>query len=271
MTPAWVRSWSPLEPGERTAPVFLVGFPRSGTTLLDTVLMGHPGVLVLEEEPILERVGAELGGMERLAGLAAAEAESLRTLYFDEVDKLLPEAPAHIVIDKLPLNLLAIPLIHRLFPDARIVFAQRHPCDVVLSCFIESFAINDAMANFLDLGDAARLYDLVLTFWQRCRDGLPLAVHDVRYESLVADLEGEARPLLDFLGLPWHDAVLDHQRTARARGTILTPSYSQVIRPLYREAIGRWQRYREQMAPALPLLAPWAAQLGYGDILAPES
>jgi hypothetical protein len=232
--------------------------------------MGHEEVAVLDEEPILQRVGDILGGFEQLPGLDVAEIARLRTLYFEELDRLLPDAGGKVAVDKLPLNLLRAPLIHRLFPDARIVFAQRHPCDVVLSCFMQSFVINDAMANFLDLGDAARLYDVVLTFWETCRDVLPLAVHTVRYEALVEDLEGDARALLDFLGLPWDAAVLDHSRTARGRGLISTPSYSQVIQPLYREASGRWTRYRAEMAPVLPVLAPWALRLGYGDILDPE-
>jgi tetratricopeptide (TPR) repeat protein len=261
---SWFDGWSPPTPGDRPSPVFLVGFPRSGTTLLDTVLMGHPDIEVLEEEPILERVGAALGGFERLPDLDEAGAEALRAVYFEELDRLLPGPDGKTVLDKLPLNILAAPLIHRLFPDARIVFAQRHPCDVVLSCFMQGFEINDAMANFLDLGDSARLYDLVLTFWERCREVLPLQVHVVRYEAMVEDLEGEARSLLDFLGLPWDPAVLDHQRTARARGTISTPSYSQVIQPIYGEASGRWRRYREQMGPVLPVLEPWAVRLGYG-------
>ena len=268
--PHWSGRWTPPAAGERPPPVFLVGFPRSGTTLLDTVLMGHPGIAVLEEEPILERVSAELGGLERLPGLEAAEIERLWALYFAELDRLVPDAGGRTLVDKLPLNILAAPLIHRLFPDARIIFAQRHPCDVVLSCFMQSFVPNDAMANFLDLGDSARLYDLVLAFWERCRDSLPLEVHIVRYEALVEDLEGEVRTLLDFLGLPWDQAMLDHRRTAEARGTISTPSYAQVIRPIYREASGRWERYRQQMAPVLPILAPWALRLGYGDLFEPE-
>lgn len=270
VSPGWFDSWSPPAPGDRPAPAFLVGFPRSGTTLLDTVLMGHPDIEVLEEEPILERVSEALGGFERLPGLARAEVDSLRAIYFEELDRLIPDSTGKTVIDKLPLNLLATPLIHRLFPEARIVFAQRHPCDVVLSCFMQSFEINDAMANFLDLTDAARLYDLALTFWERCREVLPLNVHIVRYEALVDDLETEARAVIEFLGLPWDPAVLDHRRTAKARGTILTPSYSQVIQPIYREASGRWERYRAQMAPVLPILAPWALRLGYGDPSEPE-
>ncbi|HEX8574538.1 MAG TPA: sulfotransferase [Allosphingosinicella sp.] len=270
VSPGWAAGWVPAGPAERAPPAFLVGFPRSGTTLLDTVLMGHKSIEILEEEPILERVGDKLGGFERLPGLGADEIASLRALYFEQMDRLLPEAAGSTVIDKLPLNLLAAPLIHRLFPDASIVFAQRHPCDVVLSCFMQGFELNDAMANFLDLGDSARLYDLVLGFWEKCRDSLPLKVHVVRYEALVEDVESEARSLLDFLALPWDPAVLDHQRTAQARGTISTPSYSQVIQPIYRESSGRWERYREQMAPVLPILAPWALRLGYGDILQPE-
>lgn len=268
--PHWFGSWSPATAGGRPAPVFLVGFPRSGTTLLDTLLMGHPAVAVLEEEPILERVSEALGGFERLPGLDPAEIDRLRDHYFEALERLVPGARERTIVDKLPLNILAAPLIHRLFPEAKIIFAQRHPCDVVLSCFMQSFAINDAMANFLDLGDSARLYDLVLAFWERCRDVLPLRVHIVRYEALVEDPEGEARTLLDFLGLPWDPAVLDHRSTARARGTISTPSYSQVIRPIYREASGRWERYRAQMAPVLPILAPWAQRLGYGDFFDPE-
>jgi tetratricopeptide (TPR) repeat protein len=270
VAPDWYARWTPTPPSERPSPVFLLGFPRSGTTLLDTVLMGHPEIAVLEEERILQRVEERLVHFERLPSLDAAEIERLRSHYFEELDRLVPNADRKTLIDKLPLNVLRLPLIHRLFPDARIVFAQRHPCDVVLSCFMQTFVINDAMANFLDLPDAAIFYDLVLTFWEKCRDVLPLTVQTVRYEDLVEDLEGEARTVLDFLGLPWDEGVLDHSHTARARGLIHTPSYSQVIRPIYREAIGRWKRYRAEMAPVLPILAPWALRLGYGDVIDPD-
>lgn len=264
VTPGWYGSWqdAPARP-DRPAPAFLVGFPRSGTTLLDTMLMGHAGTHVLEEIPLLERVMAEIGDLDRVATLGAAEVERLRDLYFAALDAASPPPAGALVIDKLPLNILGAPLIHRLFPDARFILALRHPCDVVLSCYMQGFEINAAMANFLDLGDAARLYDLVLGFWQRCRETLPLETFELRYEDLVADPEGAMRPLIAFLGLDWEDAILDHRRTAAGRGTISTPSYNQVTRPLYREASGRWQRYREQLAPVLPILEPWAARLGY--------
>jgi len=267
LTPAYAAGWPSAAPeGARAAPVFLVGFPRSGTTLLDTMLMGHPAVHVLEEEPILQRVGAALGDFARLPGLDAGEVDRLRALYFAELDAFDPEARGRMVIDKLPLNILGAPLIHRIFPDARLIFAERHPCDVVLSCFIQHFEVNDAMANFLDLGDAARLYDLVLGFWTRCREILPLDVHVLRYEALVADKAGEMRALLAFLGLDWDDAVLDNQATAIRRGPIATPSYAQVAQPIYNRSSGRWHRYRAEMAPFLPTLAPWAERMGYGGV-----
>lgn len=263
VTPDWYSRWPAASVASgRPAPAFLVGFPRSGTTLLDTMLMGHPNIHVLEEIPLLERVRVEIGDPARVADLEPAEVDRLRALYFDALDAASPPPPGSLVVDKLPLNILGAPLIHRLFPDARFIFAVRHPCDVVLSCVMQGFEMNDAMANFLDLGDAARLYDLVLGFWQRSRDVLPLTIHESRYEHLVAAPGPALRALVDFLGLEWHEDLLDHRRTARERGTISTPSYNQVTQPIYAAASGRWRRYRDQLAPVLPLLLPWAERLG---------
>jgi tetratricopeptide (TPR) repeat protein len=262
-TGEWYAGWTPAPPPGRAPPVFLVGFPRSGTTLLDTVLMGHPGVQVIEEKPLLRPVNEMVGDPRRLAALDGAEVDALRGLYFEALDRHAAAAPARLAIDKMPLNISHAALIHRLFPEAKFIFAERHPCDVVLSCFITNFSLNYAMANFLDLGDAARLYDLVMTYWDKCRRLFALTVHEVRYERLVADLEGEVRPLLGFLDLPWEESVLDHQRTARGRGYVSTASYAQVTEPIYGRARGRWHRYRHRMSGVLPILAPWAERLGY--------
>jgi tetratricopeptide (TPR) repeat protein len=266
LSPAYAAGWAASAPApDRPASIFLVGFPRSGTTLLDTLLMGHPALHVLEEEPILQRAGEALGDFARLPGLDRAEVERLRALYFATLDAFDPAARGRIVVDKLPLNILGAPLIHRLFPEAKFILALRHPCDVVLSCFMQHFDVNDAMANFLELEAAARLYDLVLGFWTKCTETFPLDVHVLRYEALVADKEKEMRALLDFLGLGWDEKVLDNEGIARARGPIATPSYAQVAQPIYRRASGRWRLYREQLAPVLPLLLPWAERLGYGE------
>lgn len=248
---------------ERPSPVFLVGFPRSGTTLLDTMLMGHSGVEVVEEKPLLQPIAERLGRPERVGGMDEEEAAALRALYFETLDRLAAPAPGKLLVDKMPLNMVQAPLLHRLFPGARFIFAERHPADVVLSCFITNFRLNPAMANFLDLRDSAELYDLAMASWSKARSLLPLEVHAVRYERMVEDPEAELRPLFDALGLDWQVDAIDHRRTAHARGYVATASYAQVTEPLYRRASGRWRRYSEQMAPVLPVLTPWAERLGY--------
>jgi tetratricopeptide (TPR) repeat protein len=257
------RLSSASRPSGRAPPVFLVGFPRSGTTLLDTMLMGHSQVEVVEEKPLLQPVAERLGGLERLAEIGEAGAEELRAIYFEALDRLAAPAADRLVVDKMPLNMVQVPLLHRLFPDSRFIFAGRHPADVVLSCYMTNFRLNPAMANFLDLEDSAALYDIAMTNWSAARSLLPIRVHEVRYERMIEDPEAELRPLFEALGLEWQAGAIDHRRTARDRGYVSTASYTQVTEPLYRRASGRWRRYADRMAPVLPLLSPWADRLGY--------
>jgi hypothetical protein len=264
LTRDWVDGWTPVPPrADRPDPVFLVGFPRSGTTLLDTILMGHPRAVVLEEQPPLNRVETAIGGQAAVPALDQEAIGKARAHYFDEVAKAANIGPDSLLIDKSPLFLSKAPLIHRLFPNARFILALRHPCDVLLSCFMANFRLNSAMSNFLRLQDAAEFYDLTFGHWERSRALLPLNVHTIRYERLVEDVEGEVRPLFDFLGLDWHSEALDHSRTAKARGLITTASYSQVTEPIYKRASGRWQRYRKHLEPIFPTLRPWVEKFGY--------
>jgi len=264
LTPEHIAAWTRIEVDPRPpAPVFIVGFPRSGTTLLDTLLMNLSHLHVLEEMPVLDEVEAALGGAERLAALTSAEANALRSLYFEALDRVSPPGRDRMIVDKFPLHMARMPLISRIFPGAKIVFVERHPCDTVLSCFMSNFQLNRAMLSFTDLDEAARLYDAVLDSWTRATGLLPIDVHTIRYERMVDGLEGEMRPLLDYLGLPWDPRVLDNRGSADKRDYIRTASYAQVAEPIYARAAGRWERYREQMAPVLPILAPWAGRLGY--------
>ena len=269
-TSDWTAGWRSLESNDgRPDPVFLVGFPRSGTTLLDTILSSHPAVTVVEEMPAVRnmRIAFERlpgGYPDGLAELDPAHLAALRQIYFTELDKHLePEEQSAVVIDKLPLNAVDAGLIHRILPKARFLFVQRHPCDCVLSCFMQKFKINSAMANFLDLEDAADLYDKVMTLWRQYQTVLPLEIHSLRYESLVESFEETLTPIFDFLGVGWDDGVHAYTETAYRRGMINTPSYNQVTQPLYTRSSGRWERYREQMQPVLPRLLPWARRFGY--------
>lgn len=263
VTPQWAARLRPLDPPARGSPVFLVGFPRSGTTLLDTFLMGHPKAIVLEEVPLITEAQKRLGEGADFTDRTQLELENARNAYFEALDRHVPGGSNQLVIDKLPLNLLAARCIHVLFPDAKFIFAQRHPCDSVLSCFMQPFVMSDSMACFLELESAAGLYDASMTMWTRCRQALGLNVQTLVYEELVANPEAALRPLVDFIGLDWRDELLDHRATATGRGTISTPSYDQVVQPLSKRASGRWRRYQTQLAPVLPILLPWAARLGY--------
>jgi len=265
LTAQWHAGWSRAQPsGSRKAPLFIFGFPRSGTTLIDTMLSGHPKAALLEEEAVIHRTAERLGSAAELCDLSSADIDRFRAAYFAEVDRLVPDTAGRIVIDKEPLGLVSTPLLHRMFPDARYVFAQRHPCDVVLSCFITSAQFNLKIGNFSDLASTARLYDRVLGLWEKCRQVLPLAVYNIRYEKLIDDPQAEMRSLADFAELEWDARLIDHRSNAAARAFIGSPSYAQVAEPIYKRASGRWLHYRRQMEPVLPILAPWIENMGYG-------
>ena len=261
----WFAGLQTLGEDSRGTPAFIVGFPRSGTTLLDTFLRGHPHTLVLEEVPLTLAAQQAIGELTELPQRSRPQIEAARNAYFRALDRDWPSPDVQLLIDKLPLNMTVAPLIHCLFPDAPIIFAQRHPCDVVLSCFIQGFVMNNSMGSFLDLGDAADFYDAAMSCWTKSREGLSLPVHTVVYEELVADPEAVLKPSIEFLGLDWRPELLDHRATAKRRGRIATPSYSQVAEPVSSKSAGRWRRYEKQLEPVLPVLLPWAKRLGYED------
>ena len=267
-TPEWLTGWrTPIDAAPPVAadPIFLVGFPRSGTTLLDQILDSHPALQVIEEREIIGGLGRGLAGYpDALAELTPERIAALREQYLAQAARYLEAGPGERFIDKMPLNIIDLGLIVRLFPGAQIILALRHPCDCCLSCFMQSFVANDAMANFYTLEDAARLYAEVMGLWRSYSELLPLNFHQIRYEDLVGDFEGETRRLLAFLGLDWNDRVLEYNRHARERKQITTPSYNQVTEEIYTRARYRWQRYEEQMAPVMPLLAPFIDEFGYG-------
>jgi len=260
---------APAAPRQGSNPkehVFLVGFPRSGTTLLENVLAAHPDVITLEERNCLDSASATYltssEGLERLARIGTEEATRERETYWSKVRKFGVESEGRVFIDKMPLASVALPLIAKLFPDARILFARRDPRDVVLSCFRRRFGMNPSMYQLLTLEGAAAYYDAVMRLSELYRELLPLPQHLVRYESLVEDFEGTARLACDFLGLEWDQALFDFAANARSRG-IATPSAAQVARGLNREGEGIWRRYRDQLAPVLPVLEPWVQRFGY--------
>ena len=262
------RSAPPVTPAlaDPRTHVFLVGFPRSGTTLLENVLAAHPNVVSLEEKDCLQAGSAAFlaspEGLEMLSRLTPNEAQGYRESYWSAVRAFGIDPAGKVFIDKMPLASVALPLIWKLFPDARILFARRDPRDVVLSCFRRRFGMNASMYQLLTLEGAAAYYDAVMRLSEIYRDILPLPQHIVRYESLIDDFEGTAQSACDFLGLAWDQAMLDFAGKARDRG-ISTPSAAQVARGLNRDGQGVWRRYEAQMAPVVPLLGRWVERFGY--------
>lgn len=269
LTPEWLGVWSrPPQANLQARPVFLVGFPRSGTTLLDQVLDSHPDIQVIEEQPTLRGVEKRLRTMpgsypDSLAMLNDEQFRELLGAYYRSAGEYTKANDARVLVDKLPLNLARAVLIHRLFPNGRFIFAVRHPCDVVLSCLMQNFSLNQGMANFFTTQDAVRLYDRLMVLWERTRQLLPLEVCTVRYEDLVLDLEHEARRLVEFLELDWDPAMLVYHEHAQRRGWIGTPSYHQVSRPVYSDAVDRWKCYADRLDPFMNTLQPHIKRFGY--------
>ena len=259
----WLSEFRPLPKSSRRSPAFLVGFPRSGTTLSEIFLRGHPDVRILEEIPLVEAAAQSLGGIARLDSATAEQLETARVRYFAALDEHIDPSFDGLIVDKQAFNMLNLPLIAGLFPDAPIIFAQRHPCDCVLSAFMQGFVPNNAMASFMELDDAADLYDAAMRVFTLAGDQLSLPVHKLVYERLITDPAGVLHPLTDFLGLEWRPELLNHRDTAARRSAIKTPSYASVSQPLSQQPAGRWRRYEAQLAPVLPVLLPWAKRLGY--------
>jgi tetratricopeptide (TPR) repeat protein len=246
--------------------VFLVGFPRSGTTLLEQVLAGNPRVIGLEEAPTLaDAYDAFLStaeGLARLASLTPAEADAWRAGYWAAVKAAGVDVRGRVFLDKAPAGTLYLPLVVKLFPRAKVLFALRDPRDVVLSCLRNNFQMNAMTYAFTSLPTTAACYAAAMDLAEVYRGILPLAMRDVRHETLVEDFEAELAAICAFLGLEALPAMADLARTTLGR-TVLTPSADQVRAGLNRDGVGRWRAYAGELSPVLPTLAPWIARFGY--------
>jgi tetratricopeptide (TPR) repeat protein len=254
-------------PGAAATHVFLLGYPRSGTTLVENILASAPGVVALEEQDTFADIDEALvpndGAMPDLDSLSPALIADLRARYWARVRNLGVDAGGRTFVDMNPFNGIKLPVIARLFPDARILVMRRDPRDVVLSCFRINFTPSPAAFAFSDLEETARHYDALMRLIERCREYLPLAFHEIRYDRLVADFGPTVRAMAEFVGIGWTDDFRAFDKTAKARG-VRTASATQVRRGLY-DGGGRWRRYEAQLAPVLPILQPWVTRFGFPD------
>lgn len=247
---------------------FLVGFPRSGTTLLDTILDAHPDLVSIEEKPtfeaVIERVRTMPGGYPgAVSGLDERQKSDFRALYREAVGNYVGQGSYKIILDKLPMRGIHASFIRTLFPRARFLFVKRHPCDVVLSNFMQQYAVNIAFIHFYTIADTVRIYEAVLRLWRYLEPGLADSLCYFSYENLVARPEPELAKICDFLGIDWRVHMLDTDQRTQSRGRIHTNSYHQVAEPIYQRAVARWRRYRTHLAPYLDQLRSPAEFLGY--------
>lgn len=232
-------------------PVFIVGMPRSGTTLTEQIAASHPRVFGAGERRDIGRIGKLLEADGAVAGPASWDPAVVRREAVAHLDRLRAVAGgAARVTDKMPDNVLWLGAIAMLFPRARIILCRRDLRDVCLSCHFQSF--NQGLAWTNDLDDCAARAIEVERLIRHWRAVLPLAMLELSYEALVADLEGESRRLIDFIGLPWDPSCLEFHTTERQ---VMTASLWQVRQPLYASSVGRWRHYRHQLAPLIARLA----------------
>jgi tetratricopeptide (TPR) repeat protein len=257
-------------PAAAESPIFIMGFPRSGTTMLEQMLDAVPTLKAMDEQPFLQNVIERMREFgldypEQLHLVDAGQCEQLRQVYWDRVRRVVTLAPGQCLVDKNPLNMLRLPLVNRLFPQARIILILRHPCDVVLSCYMQSFGAPSFNLLCSTLPRLARGYVNAFQGWLTNVEILQPRIFELRHEDLLDDFAGYARRIGEFIGVEDTTPMLAFHEHARRKGYIATPSYAQVTEPLNRKGVDRWRRYRAYMEPVLPILRPIMEHWGYAD------
>jgi hypothetical protein len=259
----WTSPNAPLSPAE--GHVFILGFPRSGTTLLAEILAGHPGAHVSDERNLLgdalRHFTGRPGGLRALAEADSAALDPWRERYWTRARA--EGAGNGMLIDKSPFHTLHLPLIAKLFPQAKILFALRDPRDVVFACFRRLFALNPFLYECLTLDGTAALYDAVMRLGEAYRAAMPLALLDVHNEALIANPEAELTRLCTFLGIAPNPSMTDFARRTDRRA-IASPQSAGLAGGVSAASRGQWQRYANHLEPIMPIVAPWVRRFGYG-------
>lgn len=263
------RAWPALKaPDSSQSPVFVVGFPRSGTTLLEQMLDAHPRLQSMDERPFMNRLANQLDSVgiqipRDLGQLVQRDCDELRKGYVILACGKVPRRWDARLVDKNPLNMSWLPMIHRLFPQAKFLFVLRHPCDVLLSCYLQNFQAAPLVAACRSLEHLARAYVAAMENWLYHANLFQPDVFVSRYEDLVEDTPAHTRRIAEFLQLGEAESMLRFAERAREKGYIRTPSYTQVIEPISARGVDHWRQYGAYFEPVLPILRPMLAHWGY--------
>lgn len=260
------ESWN-AAPGQSPvrSHVFLLGFPRSGTTLLTHILDSHPDITALDEPRTLTE-SAELvasdAALDRLASLSDDDLALYRAAYWRRAASAGFEGGTNVLVEKVPLYSEILCLIAKLFPEAKIVFAIRDPRDIVLSCFRRRFSFTPQMYELNTLEGAAVYYDATMQLLELYRSKLALPLYEIHHENLVADFARETTALCNFIGAA-PDVALGRYAERLGGRNITSPNAPQIARGIQQEALGQWRSYANQMKPVMSLLERWIETFGY--------
>jgi len=255
----------------RPAPAFLVGFPRSGTTLSEQIINTHADIVTTDEKSLLKKVIDDIPLLlhiddpypDLVDQLDSCQINVLRESYWNNAAAEIEDlADNSFLLDKLPLNLVDLGFITRIFPDSKVLVAIRDPRATCLSCYMQDFNLNPAMLNFLSMDTTVSFYRDVMGLWLHYRNTLPVQWHQYRYEDLVDDFDGTTRAMFEFLGMDYPANTAEFHEVAKSH-FIITPSYQDVTTPIYSRSKERWKHYEKHLSPYTAELETFLEEFGY--------
>jgi Sulfotransferase family len=265
--------WRELADDSTYRLAILTSHPRSGTTLVEQLLDSHDQLISADEFdvfaqwvylPIVRRFAFSTPILSVVDSVPAAVRQKARATYWRQTEAIFDEPIGErMLLDKNPGMMILLPVINWAFPEMKMLIALRDPRDVVLSCFMQKVPLTPISSNWLSLESAADYYAHTMNTWLATRRLTSSAWLEFRYEDVVADLEREARRILEFLGLPWDEKVLKFYEHAREK-MVRSPTYKDVTQPVYHKSVGRWQHYARHFEPILERLDPFIKEFGYG-------
>jgi tetratricopeptide (TPR) repeat protein len=259
---------------ERPAPVFLLGFLRSGTTLAQQVLATHPDIFVADE---IEFIAATRGELQRITQLNGSVPQQLklvdragichlRRFYWHKVEQRFGTTfKQKLFVDKTTLNTIDIGLINCIFPDAKVLFVLRDPRDVCISCYMQTMLASPVTVHLSSWQSTLNFYLRVMNLWRGLKQDLSVECLEFRYEDAVIEFEATFREVFAFLGMSWNPSVWEFHKQASTK-FIASPSYHQVTNALYRSSVHRWRKYPSVFFESTPEFLDLVKALGYEEV-----